>query len=66
MRTTPMYRSLITVFLAALVLAGGAAEAQEKGNVRIQLKATEKEQTAPTVQRGIVLDYREELRKFVQ
>ncbi len=61
-----MYRPLIAVFLAILILAAGAAEAQEKGKVRIQLKATEKEEVAPTVQRGVILDYREEMRKFVQ
>ncbi len=62
-----MCRSLIAVFVASLVLAAGAAVAQEKGNVRIQLEPTEKEETAPPVRRrGLILDYREEMRKFVQ
>ena len=60
-----MYRSLITVFLAFLVLVAGAAEAQEKGRVRIQGRTIEEKETAPKV-RGIILDYREEMRKFVQ
>ncbi len=58
---------LIIVFPAVLLLALSPALAQNKGQSRVQYRDAPKDVAAPTnTNTEVLLDYREEMRKFVQ
>ncbi len=62
-----MIRFFAFIFLSLMIINPGAAWSQERGKVRIQQRMIGGgEQPGPTVSTGEILDYREEMRKFVQ
>ncbi len=62
----PMIRFFAFIFLSLMIISPGAAWSQEQGKIRVQQKGIGGEQSGPAAASGGILDYREEMRKFVQ
>ncbi|HEC90388.1 MAG TPA: hypothetical protein ENI55_01845 [Alphaproteobacteria bacterium] len=61
-----MIRFFAFIFLSLMIINPGAAWSQQRGNARSRQKAAGVGQPGPAAATGENLDYREEMRKFIQ
>ncbi len=61
-----MIRFFAFIFLSSMIINPGAAWSQERGKARTRQNTTGVGQPGPAVSTGEIIDYREEMRKFVQ